>query len=156
MNELPDIVHNIIFIAAELAVAEESRFWDRLAATIHRAIDGNNDQRLHAAFGYGSIELGSNGFEKVAFVVGVGVHPEHNWILARRIVTGWKIHIQIPARLKCLGIKPAVHPMIGGVVDYLAFKATVKPLKLASPKKAVREKKGLGASSRTGKEQHQG
>jgi hypothetical protein len=46
--------------------------------------------------------------------------------------------------------------MIGGVVDYLAFKTTVKPLKLASPEKAVREKKGLGASSRTGKEQHQG
>ena len=45
--------------------------------------------------------------------------------------------------------------MIGGVVDYLAFKTAVKPLKLASPEKAVREKKGLGASSRSGKEQHQ-
>jgi hypothetical protein len=45
--------------------------------------------------------------------------------------------------------------MIGCVVDYLAFKTTVKTLKFASPEKALREKKGLGASSRTGKEQHQ-
>jgi hypothetical protein len=140
VNELPNILHNIIFIAAQLAVAEECRFWNGLATTIHRAIDGNNDQWFHATFGYGRVELGCDGFEKVAFVVGVGVHPEHNWILARRVVTGWKIHIQIPARLKRLGIKPAVHTMIGGVVDNLAFKTSVKPIKLASPEKAMREK----------------
>jgi hypothetical protein len=45
--------------------------------------------------------------------------------------------------------------MIGCVVDYLAFKTTIKSLKLASPEKAVREKKSLSASSRSGKEQHQ-